>query len=1443
MKRNLLILTLLFSCQLWAADYYWVGGGGNWSDLNHWRLGSSAGSIPSIVPSSGDNVFFDANSGFTAGNKTVTLDANGFCNNMTWGNVANSPQFYTANVAFTVQISGSLSLSPTTTYYVIMAFKGAAPATLTTNGTVLGQFGVEIDKPGSSLTVTDSLIVPSTVNNGPNLILFTSGTFNIANKKVTVYSFSSDNNNVRTLEMTNANLTVNSGSNSGYHYTGTGKTLNAAGSTLTAFGYWADGGTYNKVTVTSGNGPNTIRVNNSTYSSLTFTPGVGVLYSHIGSNNIVDTLTFNGQGGIGYLISPNSAVGSNNTIGRVKFAMAAQIYGTGNMIGKIECLNTFQAYGNNINTVDSMILAPNRTTGFSGTFNINKYLYVAGAPCEALTEINGEPTAGTVNFAAGAVVDISYVLLTGVKATGPVTPIPVNGVDGGGNAGFTITEPSLVGSSHYWVGGSGDWNDRNHWSSTSGGPGGACVPFRNDNVIFDLNSGLTGGGTLTTSSGSFCNDMTWAAGVGTVTFNQSATSTFKIYGSLMLRPTVVMNATFEFTGSVPSSLTMNGGATTGTFQLYMAKTGSGSVTLMDNWSSPQGRIYHTQGTLNMAGRTVSMFQFYSRSNVSRTLDISNSTITVSNQWHYYGNSKLLTATGSHIISQGYFVSNATGSNYPWVDLNYAGVDASVFDISGTTFGQLTFTSASATSVARISGSNTIRRLEFKGAGNIIAGSNNIDSLILTGSRNYTFAGTNTINKYFKAEATPCSGLTEIRGNVANTTLAFQPAAEIHIGNVYLQNMRATGVMTPIAFNGADAGGNSGWTINSAPGSPRYWIGGAGDWNDNIHWSTTSGGVPGACVPTVYDDVYFDALSGFTAGNKTVTVNNGNAYCRNINWTGAANSPIWNKAASWSVEIWGDSIILNPAATFNVSAVTAKGANATFLKGAAPAGNFDMYIDKPGGSLTLLNNYNNSQTDFAVVNGAFNASGRTLNVASIDNLNLVNVTSMNISNATITTALWRYSNTVTNHSLNAANSSITANTIIAAGLQYDTVNVSGILNSSAIIASTTINRLTFTDPSTISAVGINGTSNTFGRVEYKGSGAIYGTGNIIDTLIFFPGNTYTLTAGTNTTINDAWYGSGTPCRATEIVSSSTTANATITKTSGDVDFDYVRLRRISAAGSASPFTARSHSTDLGNNTGWNIAPYDGAAPIYGLGPDVSTVLANFPMTLRTDGFFGSPSSQYTWNDNSTADTLEITGPGTYSVNVSFPDGCSISDEITVSLSPSLPVTLVSFTVKQVDCQSRLDWKVTDAINFSHFVIEKSADGYTYSKAASIPYTGVYNYSWTDPASDMQTSYYRLKMVDADATYSYSNTVSATNNCQVQAIKVFPTVTEDWVKVTMPAGYEQATIQVYNIWGQRLSPLITGSGTGRTVHLQNLPKATYVLQVINGTERKSFTIIKP
>lgn len=70
----------------YSANYFWVGGAGNWNDLTHWS-NTTGGVFPSTdkvqVPQSTDDVFFDANSGFTI-NQTAVLTTTSTCHDITF---------------------------------------------------------------------------------------------------------------------------------------------------------------------------------------------------------------------------------------------------------------------------------------------------------------------------------------------------------------------------------------------------------------------------------------------------------------------------------------------------------------------------------------------------------------------------------------------------------------------------------------------------------------------------------------------------------------------------------------------------------------------------------------------------------------------------------------------------------------------------------------------------------------------------------------------------------------------------------------------------------------------------------------------------------------------------------------------------------------------------------------------------------------------------------------------------------------------------------------------------------------------------------------------------------------------------------------------------------------------------------------------------------------
>ena len=83
----------------------------------------------------------------------------------------------------------------------------------------------------------------------------------------------------------------------------------------------------------------------------------------------------------------------------------------------------------------------------------------------------------------------------------------------------------------------------------------------------------------------------------------------------------------------------------------------------------------------------------------------------------------------------------------------------------------------------------------------------------------------------------------------------------------------------------------------------FWVGNSGNWNDNSHWSFSSGGNGGAGIPTANDDVYFDANS-FTV-SSLVQINN-NAVCRDINWEGTQG--LQSISGNASLDIYGSLIV-------------------------------------------------------------------------------------------------------------------------------------------------------------------------------------------------------------------------------------------------------------------------------------------------------------------------------------------------------------------------------------------------------------------------------------------------------------------------------------------------------------------------------------------------------
>lgn len=186
---------------------------------------------------------------------------------------------------------------------------------------------------------------------------------------------------------------------------------------------------------------------------------------------------------------------------------------------------------------------------------------------------------------------------------------------------------------------------------------------------------------------------------------------------------------------------------------------------------------------------------------------------------------------------------------------------------------------------------------------------------------------------------------------------------------------------------------------------------------------------------------------------------------------------------------------------------------------------------------------------------------------------------------------------------------------------------------------------------------------------------------------------------------------------------------------------------------------------------------------------------------------------------------------------------------IAPASTLPLTLLSFNAKLANNVSVLDWVTANEVNFSHFTIQRSTDGASFTDIATVngkQAGGSANtsYTYTDN-SVVQSSivYYRLKMVDQDETFNYSPIVLV-NRSQVQnqaAVIVYPNPVVSELRVTIPNSWQGKTVS-YTIYGGNgnviTQKVVASAGQTETFNFSGIAAGLYTIRVTKDAE----TIVK-
>ncbi|HMT73468.1 MAG TPA: T9SS type A sorting domain-containing protein [Chitinophagaceae bacterium] len=261
------------------------------------------------------------------------------------------------------------------------------------------------------------------------------------------------------------------------------------------------------------------------------------------------------------------------------------------------------------------------------------------------------------------------------------------------------------------------------------------------------------------------------------------------------------------------------------------------------------------------------------------------------------------------------------------------------------------------------------------------------------------------------------------------------------------------------------------------------------------------------------------------------------------------------------------------------------------------------------------------------------------------------------------------------------------------------------------------------------------------------------------------------------------------RRTQFSTELQVVGATVTRLSGNGSFQVSGSNILNS--SASPDGASVSTTVNASDPIDHIGAASGSVRVNAL-----TKVITIRVYLR-----GCNASQFAWSAPGTASnnspaTLRnpLTGD-TWWVSVS-----TIPEELI-----PLASTGVTLTGALNGNDVSLNWKTLTETNTKSFEIERSTDGINYVKVGEKTAAGnsvsEISYSSVDPNMNVPVYYYRLKMLDFDGRFSYSNVVIVRKS-MIKGIKTFPNPATDHVNIEFSNAKGSYNVALVNQLGQQV-----------------------------------------
>lgn len=168
---------------------------------------------------------------------------------------------------------------------------------------------------------------------------------------------------------------------------------------------------------------------------------------------------------------------------------------------------------------------------------------------------------------------------------------------------------------------------------------------------------------------------------------------------------------------------------------------------------------------------------------------------------------------------------------------------------------------------------------------------------------------------------------------------------------------------------------------------------------------------------------------------------------------------------------------------------------------------------------------------------------------------------------------------------------------------------------------------------------------------------------------------------------------------------------------------------------------------------------------------------------------------------------------------------------VTTASNLPVDLADFTINRINNSINLKWSTLSEFNNSHFEIEKSTNGITFDRIGKVPGKANSNsiklYSYEDRASTLGTLYYRIKQVDLNGEFQYSE-IKSISIYKNDDVKIYPTIASNYISIELTTNFENLSYQIFTPSGTLCKEGDFDSSIN-SILIDDLNRGIYIIQI--------------